>query len=468
MVFPLALSLALGEAAALFLPVMAGFWPWALVLTVLVILFGYGWEVSLWGYAATALLGFSVASSHLADRRQLLGLTAGGRGPFVCEVVLREDPRPRGDWYSVEVAASGQDLRVVFPSEDVRPRAGDVWRFVGWLERKPLTDFTRRKLWVKGTGSEARRLRAAGPWSAWTLFARVRADLSRRLGIGLGHAPGVANLNRAILLGERRGLDFETRNVFAAAGTTHVFAISGLHVMCVAGILFAIAVVCGVPVRWTGVALIPILWCYVVLVGAAPSAIRAAAMATLYFFAPVFWRKSSGLVVWSLVFIAVHLLHPLQIADVGSCLSFAVMLTLILFGRWYREVVPSRRGEVLAISCATWAAGVPIVAVVFGRFTPGAIFANLFLLPVAGLSVFASALAVGASFVSSALASVLNNAAALATSVMVGVSRLVAAVPCASAEVSPWTLWQCAAWYLVLVLSLYLIRSVVLRRRRGL
>lgn len=293
------------------------------------------------------------------------------------------------------------------------------------------------------------------------LVAEVRADISRRVGLGLGHDGRVEALNRAILLGERSRLPKEVKQVFVASGTMHVFAISGLHVMAVALVLVYLLACLLVPIRLAGAVAIPLLWGYVYLVGLTPSAVRAALMASICFLAPVFWRRANLLRAWSLTFLLVHLVRPQMITDVGNALSFAVMLSIALVVEWGRRgvCVPP-----VGIAVLAWAVGVPICAHVFGQVAPGGILANLVLITAAEWTVVSGAIGVVASFASETVAVHFNNLSALCTKAMVGVAECVARLPFSHFEVPRWTLLDCAEWYALLVLVVFLIHSIHQRK----
>ena len=289
-------------------------------------------------------------------------------------------------------------------------------------------------------------------------------ELSRRAAIGLGHDREAVALSRAILLGERARLPRRLRRAFVESGTIHVFAISGLHVMAVAQLLYWLLRVMFVPRRAAGAAAVPILWAYVWVVGMPPSAIRAALMASFCHAAPLFWRKPDGTKAWALAFFAVYLFDPLKICDVGCALSFTVMLSILLAldcGRAFGGAV----AQTLWVTAAAWAGGVPIAAHVFGRVTPGGLAANLLLLPAAAVTVVSGALGMMASFASHSLAAHLNNMSALFTRAMVGVSAAVSRVPGANVETGSWPAWACLAWYAALVAALAAARRAGVRRR---
>ena len=292
---------------------------------------------------------------------------------------------------------------------------------------------------------------------------RVKDDLSRRVGIGLDDDRETVSLSRAILLGERKRLPYRTKRLFVESGTMHVFAISGLHVMAIAKVLTVGLGLFLVPIRFAGLLSVPLLWGYVTLIGGAPSAVRAAMMATIMGIAPVFWRRANGLRAWELTFLFVHVCDPLLIANVGNALSFAVMLAIVVVGEFARSM-PNWR-QALFMTLAAWAAGVPISAHVFGRVTPGGIVANLVLIATAKATVVAGALGVGVSYLSETVAAHVNNISALGIKAMVLVAEAVSRLPGANFETTPWSVLTCVEWYAALALIAFLMSRAAKRRR---
>ncbi len=316
---------------------------------------------------------------------------------------------------------------------------------------------------MTGAGAGARRLPDTFESRVAGRFAGLRAELSRRVGLGLAHDPRSAALNRAILLGERAALDRALRDDFAAAGTIHVFAISGLHVMLIARFLLTALLLCRLPLRAAAAAAVPALWFYVCLIGLPPSAVRAALMATFHFSACLLVRRPSLLRAWALTFLLVHALSPRLLLDVGCRLSFTIVLAIVAwlrFGPQRQEPLP----RACALAVAVWAAGVPMTARVFARFTPGALLANPPALVLAECGLFAGLAGVLASFASERLAEHVNNFAALCTRAMADLSSLAADLPFASFEIAPWSPGMCAAWYAACVLALWLARARERRR----
>jgi len=308
--------------------------------------------------------------------------------------------------------------------------------------------------WMRGRERRERRF-AEDPNM---LRRTVKHDLSQRIGLGLAHDRETVALERAILLGERDRLPQRTKQIFVESGTMHVFAISGLHVMAIADVLAHVLSLAFLPRRFVGLTAIPLLWGYVALIGAPPSAVRAAIMATFSFLAPLFWRKPDGIRSWALTFLLVHLLSPQLIVHVGNVLSFAVMLAIVLVGKFTRSM--RRWQQTLLVTLAAWAVGVPIAARMFGQVTPGGMLANLVLLAAAKLTVVTGVLGLGLSYLSKTVAAHLNNLSALGIRLMVLIADIVARLPGSHFETGCWSLLTCAEWYAALVLIAYLVHRI--------
>lgn len=472
-----AFALAAGEACGYALVRFSPIWPGITVISAVMLVFGYAFSWRWWKTAAFFLLGLVLMFRYFDSRNRFLRENFQGHGRFETSFTVEDAPRiptpssGKEPWISFPSSVSGIAVRVIFQQEpgSVPPAPGEVWRCSGWMQGGNAADITRRPFWIRGEGTFARREQEALSNSWRTHASALRKELARRIGIGLEHRSDLAALNRAILLGNRTGLTSETRSVFANAGTTHIFSVSGLHVVVIAGVLRILLALLFVPARLCSLILIPILWTYILTIGSPPSAVRAGAMASLHFLAPLVWRRPDGLVAWTITFIAVHILAPEMLLNTGSLLSFSVMLGILLFLKW-GEPLGNRNMPTSAfgVSFAAWAAGAPIVAYTFGTITPGALLANILLMPAATLSVSAGALGVLASCISNTLAAHINNAAALCTDAMVGVSWAVSRLPGSNFPSGQWRLWECAAWYALIILAFWLVRSIVLRRRSAL
>lgn len=461
--------LAVGEVLGFASARASALWPLAVLSLVIFVAVGYGWKIPYWQYAAVVLLGFALALCSESRRARVFDWCDYSSSPLTGEFSVDGKVKKSKRFLSFDSSVDGVDIRVMIrrpTAETIVPAVGDTWRCSGWLERKARDERRRRRLWVCGRGSCAERTAAASETSLGARLRRLRETLSRNIGYGLSHDPLAADLDRAIVLGERANLPPEALQMFVDSGTVHVFAISGLHVGIIAWtIVYLLMIVFFFPLRWVAVPLTPILCGYVIMIDAPPSAVRAAVMSVVYFSAPLFFRRSDSLVSWTITFVIFHVLNPAMLMNVGSLLSFTVMLGILLYARW-TETFGTYAGSSWGITVAAWLSGVAIAARVFERITIGGLFANIAMVPLASFSVVLGFFgAVFGSF-SPWLASHFNNAAALLIDAMTGISWLAARIPYANLVVKPWPMWMCVAWYVALIMMLWLIRSVYLHRKQ--
>lgn len=248
------------------------------------------------------------------------------------------------------------------------------------------------------------------PANAYYAFcARAAAHFHALLGLGIVEKrPALAGLLRAMMLGQTHELSDEQHTLFMQSGTMHLFAISGLNIGVIAGALQALLLLLRLP-PWPrfliGTAL---LWLFVDITGASPSAVRAFAMAAFLQAAFVLHRPGNVLAALVASALAVLLVAPLQVFSASFLMSYAIVAALLLLGlplgdAWVEKWTPWR-----ALPKATWAwwhhavdwtwrtlamavaigIATTLVSFVTGveffrLLTPGALVANLVLIPAA-------------------------------------------------------------------------------------
>ena len=180
---------------------------------------------------------------------------------------------------------------------------------------------------------------------------RLRQRMSAELASSIASQRAAAVV-RALVVGDRSGLSAADRKLFAATGTSHLMAISGLHVGLVSGLLFAfvrwiwrrISLLCQ---RWPAdvAAALPAMlgaMLYAALAGFSVPTQRALIMLGLLMLALLSRRKVSPMHTLSLALLLVVAWNPLALVSAGFWLSFvAVSVILIsLFGssryRWFK------------------------------------------------------------------------------------------------------------------------------------
>jgi competence protein ComEC len=203
------------------------------------------------------------------------------------------------------------------------------------------------------------------------------------------------------------------------------------------------------------------------VVGGEPSVQRAVAAATIYLFARLIGLVPPAVHVLSTVAMLVVAIDPLTVVDVGAWLSFGATLGIVLYARYFADVVfrvfagfgtrKPRWTFLAAVFCATLAAELallPIGAGVFSRVTLAGLALNFVAIPAMAVVQLAGILAVTLDLFWGAGAAFAARIAGAAASWLVNSSALVDVAPWLSWRVPPpsaiWTAAYYAAWALTL------------------
>lgn len=287
------------------------------------------------------------------------------------------------------------------------------------------------------------------PW-----LTRLRDHIDRSVRGVLPEPHGA--LLSAILVGKRSSLPGDLRNDFLASGLIHVVAISGFNITLVA---LAVRRMAGWLIgRYSVLLAMLALPLYAALTGGEPSVVRATLMGELILLAWLLGRDTDALVALAVAALAIVLVDPSALADVGFQLSFAGTLGLVIIApgvsEWLtaRARLPRLAAEPLAVTATASLMVTPIIAHTFERLQLAAIPANLLALaaPVwimltgAPVAIWAAA---GWPF-----GEVLAWAAWLPLEYLVQAARLAAELPGASIPIPGFSLGHAAAVYVAIAL----------------
>ncbi|MFC4312129.1 DNA internalization-related competence protein ComEC/Rec2 [Steroidobacter flavus] len=232
------------------------------------------------------------------------------------------------------------------------------------------------------------------------VIVQARAWIGSRIAAAVGDHRMLGVL-QGLAIGDTSAMKAEQWRVFAATGTTHLMAISGLHIGMVAMLA---AWAGGCIVRWrraqplgltamhgqvlAGMAAAVI---YSVLAGMSVPTQRTLVMLCIYFGLRGFRRTLDIGRSLSLALIAILLLDPFAPLAVGAWLSFIAVLVILMAtsGRLLRE------GTIASFSRVQWAVTiglVPVLLASFGNLSLVAPIANVLAIPVFTLLIVPSTL----------------------------------------------------------------------------
>lgn len=180
----------------------------------------------------------------------------------------------------------------------------------------------------------------------------------------------------SVMLGEKSALydDAALYTDLSRAGFMHIAAVSGMHVAILVGFLL---LVLGNS-RGSAFVCIALLWFFVLVTGASPSAVRAAFMQSVMLLAPIVRRENDPITSLSAVLALVLLVNPYAAGSVSLHLSFAAMAGIMCFteriGRAVSSLISEAAAErlrtpigVVSMSLSVMVFTLPLTALHFGH-----------------------------------------------------------------------------------------------------
>ncbi len=304
-------------------------------------------------------------------------------------VVLRGDT----EW------CTGERVRVVAEPQPPRPA--------------PAEGMFDTERWMRSQGLAANLRLLSGeslgfPFSRYAILGyaeKIRDSLTERL-----MPPGTeGDIRRQVLcslaLGDKQRAEDDTLDIFKRGGCLHAFAVSGMHVGIVSGMLYGLAYLLRIPVRIRSVLILIITGVYVLVTGLAVPALRAYLMIVLVMLGMGLRRPVSMVNIWSFSALLILMISPWQIYSAGFVLSFAVYAGIglgiffcmkvpswfgpndymppLLYNRWHTFVLRADlalRGTVI-VSLSAWLVSAPITMGFFHTITPYSFLTNIAISP---------------------------------------------------------------------------------------
>ena len=288
-----------------------------------------------------------------------------------------------------------------------RPMTDGLFDYRAYLEQKGIHRIlytnTPQDWSIHRTGDDL-------PDRPWT--DRFREWAMGALSYGLPESDDATRLRWAMVLGLKGWLQDDMVEPFRWSGSMHLFAISGLHVAMVTGLLLA-GIRLVIRSRWlAGWWVLVAMWCYVAITGWQTSAIRAGIMTTVMLSG---WMLKKPHTMLNSLFTAawcVLIWQPTQLFQIGFQLSFGVVLGLATTSEPIRKFlvrrlqsdpwilkerlttfqrtwnwVTQKLATALSISLAAWIGSLPIIWQYFHLVTPVGLAGNILMVPLAGATI---------------------------------------------------------------------------------
>jgi competence protein ComEC len=362
--------------------------------------------------------------------------------PVPTKAGYRADVRIEHLWYKEKEVLRGGGIQVY--AGDMRVGVGDRVQVNGELKRPEMKDDGfdyGRYLQTRGISGV---VYAKGVWPTdeergWVGQVHRRTDMA----LGYGLRPREEAVVRGMVLGDSSRLPGELEEAFRRSGITHVLAISGQHVAVLAAMIYVVLRLFAVPMLFRNPVVLGLLWLYIFVAGAPPSAIRAGVVATFVLSAPFFGRQLSPLHFMTTMLAVVLAWNPLLIYNPGFQLSVAAVFGILLLRKPLQAFVkssllrplkepPELLSNLLAVSLAAQIATTPIIAMSFEQVSVIGVATNLLAVPLSGPILTLGLLGTLVGNVAPPLAYLINVSNGFLVSVLIWVAQAASAVPLAA------------------------------------
>ncbi len=235
------------------------------------------------------------------------------------------------------------------------------------------------------------------------------------LALGLPGEDEPLRLLWAMTLGWRTAFTGDIGEPFLRAGTMHMFAIDGLRIALLSGMMVALLRALRLARAWCGAIALPAIWFYTAATGWESSAIRASVMMTIVLGGWALNRPGDLLNSLAAAAFVILLWNPLQLFEASFQLSFFVMLVIaLMLPRWNeffdRRLKPDallpdelesgwksasrwlarKSARYCGLSFAAWIGSLPLSAKYFHLFSPVSTPANLLAVPLGTFALMAN------------------------------------------------------------------------------
>ncbi len=201
----------------------------------------------------------------------------------------------------------------------------------------------------------------------------------------------------ALTIGYKNFLTDDLKESFRKSGTSHILAVSGLHV----GIVFIIFSTIfsffgkrGNMFQIRQLLIILALWFYAFITGFSPSVLRAVIMLTVYCLGSLIYRKGFTYNTVAIAAFIILIIFPYSLFDISFQMSFVAVLSILFFQPILdRLILPANRvakyiWNLFTVSLAAQLGVFPIVLHYFGTFPTYFFIANMLIVPLVGVIIY--------------------------------------------------------------------------------
>ncbi len=201
----------------------------------------------------------------------------------------------------------------------------------------------------------------------------------------------------ALLIGYKQDIDSDLMKAYSNTGVIHVIAISGLHLGLIYGLLLSIFswMPNSTIKKWAAPpTMLLVLWGFALLTGAGPSIVRAAVMFSFIIIASIVKQNSSILNALAASAFFLLLLHPFYLWDIGFQLSYAAVLSIVLYQKnifdslYFKYKWIQACWQLNALTLSAQILTLPLVVYHFHQFPNYFLLSNFIVVPLSSIILY--------------------------------------------------------------------------------
>ena len=249
---------------------------------------------------------------------------------------------------------------------------------------KESVNFSGKGIFLMGYQEEDAELIKVSSAQFWVYPAILRQNLKDL--INSAFPEDVSGFARALLLGDRTGIDYETKTSMKVSGILHVVAVSGLHVTILFTLIYTVFLKRRFLVALVG---IPTMVIFAAVAGFSPSVTRAAIMMILMMLAMLVDRDYDGPTELAFACLVMLMANPLVITSASFQLSVSSVAGIFLFRdkiqNWLCKLWPKEKYQKIrkwtttsvALTVSAMTLTTPLVAYYYGTISLVSVLTNV-------------------------------------------------------------------------------------------
>lgn len=191
----------------------------------------------------------------------------------------------------------------------------------------------------------------------------------------------------AMLTGNSQNIDDDTLQNFRYGGIAHIFAVSGLHVGIIFGILSFLCKKLKINKYVSATICIFAVFFYSAVCGFTLSSVRAATMCAVSIICKLFYQKSDRLNTLAFAATAILLITPLSLFSAGFQLSFCAVGGISVISKTIERLLkkiktPQKIASGISVSLGAQAGTLPIMLAKFGYLSGAGLLLNIIIIPI--------------------------------------------------------------------------------------